>query len=185
MNQAEGQEITRQVQRAVMRETECQPPHLQLPIQDMKGKLDHKEGWALKNWCFQTAVLEKTLESSLDCKEIKPVSQSQRKSTLKIHWKDTAEAKSPILWPPDANSQLIGKRPWCWERLRARGEGGNRGWDGWMASPTQWTWVWADSGKWWWTGKPGMLQSLGSQKIRHDSTWTTKNAIFTLIRILV
>ena len=63
------------------------------------------------------------------------------------------------------------KRPWCWERLKA-GEGDSRGWDGWMASPTQWTWVWASSGSWWWTGKLGMLQSMGSQKIRHD--WSTE-----------
>ena len=54
------------------------------------------------------------------------------------------------------------KRPWCWERLKARGEGDDRGWDGWMASPIQWTWVWVNSGSWWWTGRPGVLQSLGS-----------------------
>ena len=60
------------------------------------------------------------------------------------------------------------KRPWCWERLRAGGEGAGRGWDGWMASPTQWTWVWASSGRWWRTGRPGMLQSMGSQRVRHD-----------------
>ena len=64
------------------------------------------------------------------------------------------------------------KRPWCWERLRAGGEGDNRGWDGWMASPTQWTWVWVGSGSWWWTGKPGVLQFMGSQIIRHD--WATE-----------
>ena len=64
------------------------------------------------------------------------------------------------------------KRPWCWERLKARGEGDDRGWDGWMASPTQWTWVWVDSGSWWWTGRPGMLQSMGSQRVRHD--WSTE-----------
>ena len=56
------------------------------------------------------------------------------------------------------------KRPWCWERLKVRGLGHDRGWDGWMASPTQWTWVWVSSGSWWWTGKPGVLQSMGSQK---------------------
>ena len=62
------------------------------------------------------------------------------------------------------------KRPWCWERLKAGGEGGNRGWDGWMASPTQWTWVWVNSGSWWWwTGRPGMLQSIGLQRVGHDS----------------
>ena len=63
------------------------------------------------------------------------------------------------------------KRPWCWERLKA-GEGDNRGWDGWMASPTRWTWVWASSGSWWWTGKPGVLQSMGSQRVGHD--WATE-----------
>ena len=63
-------------------------------------------------------------------------------------------------------------RPWCWERLKAGGEGDDRGWDGWMASPTQWTWVWVHSGSWWWTGRPGMLQSMGSQRVGHD--WATE-----------
>ena len=64
------------------------------------------------------------------------------------------------------------KSSWCWEGLRAGGEGDNRGWDGWMASPTQWTWVWASSGSWWWTDRPGVLQSMGSQRARHD--WVTE-----------
>ena len=64
------------------------------------------------------------------------------------------------------------KRPWCWERLKVGGEGDYRGWDGWAVSLTQWTWVWASSGSWWWTGKPGMLQSMGSQRVGHD--WATK-----------
>ena len=64
------------------------------------------------------------------------------------------------------------KRPWCWERLRAGGEWDDRGWDGWMASPTQWTWVWVSSRSWWWTGRPGMLQSMGLQRVRHD--WATE-----------
>ena len=64
------------------------------------------------------------------------------------------------------------KRPWYWERLRAGGEGDDRGWDGWMASPTQWTWVWVNSGNWWWTGRPGVLRSMRSQRVRHD--WTTE-----------
>ena len=63
------------------------------------------------------------------------------------------------------------KRPWCWERLQAGGEEADRGWDGWMASPAQWTWVWASSGSWWWTGRPGVLQSMGSQSVGHDSNW--------------
>ena len=64
------------------------------------------------------------------------------------------------------------KRPWCWERLRAGGERDDRGWVGWMASLTQWTWVWVDSGSWWWTGRPGVLQFMGSQRVGHD--WVTE-----------
>ena len=64
------------------------------------------------------------------------------------------------------------KRPWCWERLKLGGEGDDKGWDGWMASLIQWTWVWANSGSWWWTGRPDVLQSMGSQKVGHD--WATE-----------
>ena len=64
------------------------------------------------------------------------------------------------------------KRPWCWGRLKVGGEGDDRGWDGWMASPIQWTWVWVSSGSWWWTWKPGVLQSMGSQRVGHD--WATE-----------
>ena len=64
------------------------------------------------------------------------------------------------------------KRPWCWERLKARGEGDDRGWDGWMSSLTQWTWVYVNSRSWWWTARPGVLQSMGSQRVRHD--WATE-----------
>ena len=70
------------------------------------------------------------------------------------------------------------KRPWCWERLKMGGEGGNRGWDDWMASLTQWTWVWASSGSWWWTGRRGVLQSTGSQRVRHY--WVTELNWMTL-----
>ena len=64
------------------------------------------------------------------------------------------------------------KRLWCWEGLGAGGEGDNRGWDGWMASLTRWTWVWVNSGSWWWTGRPGMLRFMGLQRVRHD--WATE-----------
>ena len=75
------------------------------------------------------------------------------------------------------------KRSWCWERLMAGREGDDRGWDGWMASPTWWIWVWVSSGSWWWTGKPGVLQSMGSQRVGHD--WVTKlNWTFTFIQRL-
>ena len=72
------------------------------------------------------------------------------------------------------------KRPWCWESLKA-GEEDDRGWDGWMASPTQWAWVWVNSGNWWWTGRPGVLQSMGSQSWPRLSDWTELNSIFFLL----
>ena len=75
------------------------------------------------------------------------------------------------------------EKTWCWERLKAGGEGHNRGWDGWMTSPTQWTWVWAISGSWWWTGKPGVLQSMGFQRVRQD--WVTELDCFHLILQIV
>ena len=108
-------------------------------------ELDHKEGWAPKNWCFWTVVLEKTLEGPLDCKEIQPVHPQGNQSWMFIGRTDT-EAEAPILWPPDVKSLLIWKDPEAGKRLKAR-EGDDRGWDGWMASLTQWTWVWADSGR--------------------------------------
>ena len=78
---------------------------------------------------------------------------------------------TPILWPPGMKNSHW-KKPWCWERVKAGGEGDGRGWDSWIVSPTQWTRVWASSGSWWWTGKPGVLQSMGSQSIGHD--WVTE-----------
>ena len=97
-----------------------------------------------------------------------PASPSYRKSVLNIRWKD---------WCWSWNSNTLAtwceklthlKRHWCWERLRTGGEGDNRRGDDWMAPPTRWTWVWASSGSWWRTGKPGVLQSVGSQIVRHD-----------------
>ena len=129
-------------------------------------ELDYKESWALKNWCFWTVVLEKTPESPLDCKEIQPVHPKGDRSWIFIGRTD-AEAETPILWPPE-EEPTHGKRAWCWERLKAGGEGEDRGWDGWMASPTRWTWIWVSSGSWWWTGRPGVPQSMGSV----TSSWT-------------
>ena len=124
-------------------------------------ELDYKENWVLKNWCLWIVVLEKTLESPLDCKEIQPVHPKGDQCWVFIGRTDV-EAETPILWPPDMKSWLIWKDPdagkdWGQE------EKGTTGWDGWMASPTQWTWVWVSSGSWWWTGKPGILRSMGSQ----------------------
>ena len=114
-------------------------------------ELDCEEGWVPKNWCFWTVALEKTLESPLDCKEIQPIHSGTLATSCEklTHW----------------------KRLWCWEGLGA-GEGDNRGWDDWMASLTRWTWVWVNSGSWWWTGSPDMLWFMGSQGVGHD--WETE-----------
>ena len=135
-------------------------------------ELDHKEGWAPKKWYVRIVVLEKTLESPLDFKEIKPVNPKGNQPWIFIGRTD-AEAETPILWPLMRRTDSL-KKTWCWERLKAGGEGGDRGWDGWMASPTWWTWVWANSGRWWRTGKPGVLQSMGSQRVGHN--WMTEHA---------
>ena len=132
-------------------------------------KLGYKESW-VQNWCFWTVVLDKTLGSPLDCKEIQLVHPKEDQSWVFIGRTDV-EAETLILWPPDAKSWLL-KRPWCWERLKAGGEGDDRGWDGWMASLTQWTWVWVNSGSWGWTERPDVLQFMGSQRVGHD--WATE-----------
>ena len=132
-------------------------------------ELDYKESWVPKNWCFWTVVLEKTLESPLDCKEIQPVHPKGEQSW--VFWKDWCWSwnSSPLAtWCEELTHW---KRPWWWERLKA-GEGDDRGLDGWMTSLTQWTWVWASSRSWWWTGKPGVLQSMGSPRFGHD--WGTE-----------
>ena len=95
-----------------------------------------------------------------------------RRSVLGVHWKDWCWSWSSNTLATWCGELTHLKRPWCWERLRAGGEGHDRGWDGWMASLTRWTWVWVNSGSWWWTGRPGVLQSTGSQRVRHD--WATE-----------
>ena len=180
-------------------------------------ELDYKENWAPKNQCFWTVVLGKTLESSLVCKDIKPVNPKGNQPWIFIGRTD-AYAETQILWSPDEKNWLPGNNPdagkdwrqeekgtiedemvgWhCWlsehefEQALGVGDGQgglaccspwgrkswtwlsnwtelNRGWDRWMVSQTQWTWVWVNSGIWWWTGRPGMLQFMGSQRVGHD-----------------
>ena len=91
---------------------------------------------------------------------------------MNIHWKDWCWSWNSNTLATCCKELTHLKSPWCWERLKAGGEGDDRGWDGWMSSPTQWTWVWVNSGNWWWTGKPGMLLSMGSQRVGHD--WETE-----------
>ena len=132
-------------------------------------ELDYKESWALKNWCFWTAVLEKTLESPLDCKETQPVLMLREISPEYSLEGLILNLQYLATWCEELTHW---KRPWCWERLKVGKEGDDRGWDGWMASLILWTWVWINSGSWWWTGKPGMLQSIGSQRVAHN--WVTE-----------
>ena len=137
-------------------------------------ELDYKESWAPKSWCFWTVVLEKTLESPLDCKEIQPVHPKGNQS-LNIRWKDWCwswNSNTLATWCEELTHM---KRPWCWKRLKAGGEGDDRGWNGWMASPPQWIWVWVNSGSWWWTGRPGVV------RVGHD--WATKLNWINMIKL--
>ena len=131
------------------------------------------ESWTIKKAEHQridafTVVLEKILESPLDSKEIQPVHPKGNQSWI-FTGRSGAEAETPILWPPDVRNWLIGKDPDAGKDWRPEAKGLT---DGWMASSTWWTWVWVNSGYWWWTRKPGKLQSIGSQRIRHD--WATE-----------
>ena len=94
------------------------------------------------------------------------------RSVLDVHWKDWCWSWNSNTLTTSWEELIHWKRPWCWEGLGAGGEGDNRGWDGWMASLTLWTWVWVNSGSLWWTGRPGVLRFMGSQKVRHD--WATE-----------
>ena len=134
-----------------------------------------EEGWASKNWFFWTVELAKTLESPLDCKEIKPVNLKGNQSWIFIGRTDGWSWSSNTLatW---CGKLTQSKRPRCWERLRAGGKGDDRGWDGWMASLTQWRWVWASSRRWWRTGKPGGATVHGVSKSR---TWLSNWTITT------
>ena len=114
-------------------------------------------------------VLEKTLESPLDCKEIQPVHPKGDQSWVFTGRTDYWNSNTLTTWWEELTHL---KRPWCWEGLGAGGEGDDRGWDGWMASLIQWTWVWVNSRSWWWTGRPGVLRFMGSQRAGHN--WTTE-----------
>jgi len=107
----------------------------------------------------------------LDCKEIQPVHPKGDQSWVFIGRTD-AKAETPILWPPHEKSWLIRKDSDAGRDWGAGGKGDDRGWDDWMASPNRWTWVWVNSRRWWWAGRPGMLWFMGSQRVGHD--WATE-----------
>ena len=107
--------------------------------------LAFKESWLPKNWCFWTVALEKTLESPLDCKEMQVVHPKGNQSWIFIEsW--SRNSSTLATWCEELTCL---KRPLCWERLKAGGEGDDRGWDGWMASLIRWTWIWVNPGSWW------------------------------------
>ena len=112
---------------------------------------------------------------------IKP--RYSRKATVKIHWKDWCWSWNSNTLATWYEEPTHWKRPWCWARLKAEGEGDDGGWDGWMASLTQWTWIWASSRSWWWIGRPGVLQSTGSQRVGHDWSDSAAAAVSTLYSI--
>ena len=135
----------------------------------MDVKLNYKESWALKNWYFWTVVLVKTLESPLDCKEIQLVNPKEMNSEYSLEGmmlKLKLQYFFPLMRRADSLEKILilgkieGRRRRAWQMMR------------WMASPTQWTWIWASSGRWWRTGKSGMLQSMGWRRVGHD--WATE-----------
>ena len=142
-------------------------------------ELDCEESWALKNWCFWTVVLGKTLESPLDCKEIQPV-HSEGDQPWDFLGGNDAKAETLVLWPPDAKSWLIGKdcdagRDW-WQEEKGTTEDEMAGWHHWV-----------NSWSWWRTGRPGMLRFMGSQRVGHDRVtelnWTELSFSFLLYEI--
>ena len=133
-------------------------------------ELDYKENWVLKNWCFWTMVLEKTLESPLASRRSNQT--ILKESVPNIHWKDWCWSWNSNTLATWCEELTHWKRPWCWERLKVGGKGDDKGWDGWIGSLTRWTWVWVNSRSWWWTGRPGVLRFMGSQRVGHD--WATE-----------
>ena len=133
-------------------------------------ELDYKERWAPKNFTFELWCWRRLLR-------VPWTARRSNQSILKeigpqYHWKDWCWSWNSNTLTTWCKELTDWKRTWCWERLKVKGEGNERGWDGWMTPLTQWTWVCVSSGSWWWTGKPGVLQSMESQRVRHD--WATE-----------
>ena len=124
-------------------------------------EMDYKESWVPKNWCFWTVVWRRLLR----------VPWTVRRSVLGVLWKDWCwswNSNTLATWCEELTHL---KRPWWWERLKVGGKGDDRRWDGWMVSPTQWTWIWVNSRSWWWMGRTGMPWFMESQRVGHN--WVT------------
>ena len=126
-------------------------------------KAEHQRIDAFELWCWRSLLRVPWTA--------RKYSQSILKEILNIHWKDLCWSLNSNILATWCKELTLWKRLWCWERLKA-GEGDDEGWDGWVASLTQWTWVWVNSGSWWWTGWPGKLQSMGLQRVGHN--WATE-----------
>ena len=128
------------------------------------NKVEHWRIDAFELWCWRRLL------------RVPWTARRANQSVLNTHWKDWCWSWNSNTLATSCEELTHWKRPWCWERLKARGEGDDRGWDGWMASPTQWTWVWVSSRSCWRTGKPGVLQSIGVAKsLTWLSDWTELN----------
>ena len=128
-------------------------------------KAEHWRNDAFELWCWRRLLRFLGLHGD-------PMSPSQRQSVLNIWWKDWCQNWNSSTLATWCEELPHSKQPWCWERLKLGREGINRGWDSWMASPTQWTWVWVKSWSWWWIGRSAVLKSTGSQRVGHD--WVTE-----------
>ena len=128
-------------------------------------KAEHQKTDAFELWCWRRLLRVPWTARRSNQSILKELSLEYSLEGLMLKLKFQSFGR--LMWRTDSF-----ERPWCWERLKGRGERDNRGWDGWMVSPTQWTWVWVCSGSWWWTGRPVMLQSMGLQSWTRLSNWT-------------
>ena len=140
--------------------------------------------YGCESWTVKKAECRKTDAFELWCwRRLLRVLWIARRSVLGVHWKDWCWSWNSNTLATSCEKLTHWKRPWCWEGLGAGGEGDDRGWDDWMASSTRWAWVWTNSRSLWWTGRPGMLQFMGSQRVGHD--WATELTDWTSNELLV
>ena len=132
---------------------------------------------AFELWCWRRLL-------RVPCTSKRSNQPSKRRSLLGVHWQDWCWSWNSNTLATSCEELTDWKSPWCCEGLGAGGEGNNRGWDGWMASLTQWAWVWVNSRNWWWTGRPGVLQFLGLQRVRHDLVTELNWTLVYMIRLV-
>ena len=134
-------------------------------------KAEHRRIAAFELWCWRRLL-------RVPWPARRPNQSILKRSVLGVHWKDWCWSWNSNTLATWCKELTHWKRPWFWEGLEARNEGDDRGWDGWMASLTWWTWLWVDSGGWWWTGRPGVLRCMGSQRVGWLSDWTELKYVY-------